>query len=223
MKIKFILLLFSFLLLTGCSNIIEPNGQYMVTTLGFKEEGQSFTVFLQAVDVKKGEQNGNPATFTVSAEGSSPKDAIDGIKSSLSKNLSIKHCELIVLSPSVSADGLKSIFSLCDSLEIPLKTRLCVCGDIEKLLNDDGVSAGIELSSLIRQNANNSGFGGHTALYEIKTAVQVSGGNFAMPVLKAEGEVKVTGLRVYKGSKGVEYLDFSESIDYAKKKGLFEK
>ena len=219
-KIKFVFVLFSLLMLAGCNYFTEPEGQYMVTTLGFEETRGGFTVYLQAVDLKKGEQNGNPDTFTVKGEGKTPQKALTDAKTTLGKTLSIKHCELIVLSDTVSREGIEKIFSLCDALEIPFKTRLCVCADIEKLLSYDGVSAGFELSSLIRQNANNSGFGGHTALYEIKTAVQVSDGDFALPVLKTEGEVKVAGLLVFEGGEGAEYLDFDQSINYAKKHGL---
>ena len=219
MKIKTILLVAACLMLCGCSTQNEPDGQYMVTAIGADENKN---VYLQAVGFRGNESDAGPGTFTILGEGENFDEALLNAESKVSKKLSVKHCELIIIESEMLGSDIAEFLKLCDNLEITLQARLVTTGNVEKLLSNDGISSGTELISLIKQNAKSSGFGGHTAIYEIKTALLTANGDFALPFLSHGEIIEVEGLLTYKGMNPQKKLSFEESIEYSKKKNLYE-
>ncbi len=222
MKIKVFITAVLLCFLCGCA-YTEPNAQYTVTALGFDVKGEESQAFLQAIDAAGGEQNGQPVTFTVTGSGDNAKEALDDIKTQLSKKPSFKHCQLVLVARGVSADSFKSVLELCRELDISLKTRIVHCGDIEKLLNNDKIASGADLAALVKQNSEHFGYGAHTALFEIYTALLTAEGEFALPVLRISSDkISVNGLLRYKNSVPKEYLTVKESIRYAKEHNVYE-
>lgn len=218
MKIKIFLMVIFCLLLCGCSPENEPDKQYMVTALGADENKK---LYLQVVDFQESTAE-RPQTFTIVGEGEDLKGALLNAESRVSKKLSVKHCELIIIESDMLGSEIMELLELCDELDVSLQARLATTENLQKLLKNEGVSSGAELISLIKQNAKSSGFGGHTALYEIKTAILTAGGNFALPFLSDENVTAVEGLLIYKGTNPEKRLDFTESIEYSKEKKLYE-
>ncbi len=221
MKFKLFLPFLLLFLLSGCSMADEPNNQYMVSSLGFERVGDKLKAYVQAVDLKDGEQNGQPTTFVIEGEGDSVKAAIDATRAKLSKELSLKHTELIVVSDSLETSDFSDILSLSEGLEVSLRTKIAASKDVGAVLKNEGVSAGIDLVSLINQNARTAGFGGHTALFEIKTAFLL-GEDFAVTYLSSLEQIGVEGLYFYKEGRPTEILNFEQSVRYAKEKNLYE-
>lgn len=219
MKFK-ILLPLLFLLLAGCNGMSEPNGQFMANSLGFERDGKQISAYIQAVDVTEGEQNGNPATFVVKGEGDTVKEAINDTRSKLSKELSLKHTELIILSDNLEKEDFGRILELSEQFDVSLRVKIASSLNIKALLEDDGVSGGLGLVTLIKQNAASAGFGGHTALFEIKTAY-ILGEDFALPHFSSDA-IGIEGLYYYKEGIPTSLLSFEESIRYAKERNLYE-
>ena len=220
MKLSFILPVL-FLFLVGCNGMSEPNEQFMVSSIGFMRTGEKVSVFVQSVDVKGGEQNGNPETFVVKGEGDSVENAVKNTRSKLSKELSLKHTELIFISDTLEKDDLAEILSLSEDFDVSLRAKIASCNDIEKLLKNDSASSGLGLISVIEQNAASAGFGGHTALFEIKTAFLL-GKEFAVTYFSSGQEIGIEGLYYYKNGIPTDILNFEESIRYSKEKNLYK-
>ena len=220
MKLSFILPVL-FLFLVGCNGMSEPNEQFMVSSIGFVKTGAKVSAFVQAVDVKGGEQNENPETFVVKGEGNSVGNAVKNTRSKLSKKLSLKHTELILINDTLEKDDLAEILSLSEDFDVSLRAKIASCEDIEKLLKNNSASSGLGLASVIEQNAASAGFGGHTDLFEIKTAFLL-GEEFAVTYFSSGEEVGVEGLYYYKNGIPTDILNFEESIRYSKEKNLYE-
>lgn len=222
MKIKAFIVAVILCLLCGCA-YTEPNAQYTVTALGFTAKNGKTGAFLQAIDAAGGEQNGQPVTFVVSGWGYGAEQAIDDIKTQLSKKPSFKHCQLVLISDGIEKDGLSEVLTLCRGLDISLKTRLAYCKDIEGVLQNDKISSGTDIAALIKQNSEHFGYGAHTAIFEISTALLAADGNFALPVLQSfDKKLSVKGMLSYSGAAQKEYLSIEESIRYAKKQKTYE-
>lgn len=219
MKIKIVLLIMVCIALCGCSPQNEPDGQYMVTAVG---ADKNKNIYLQAAYFGKNEGEANPDTFTVVGAGNTFEEALSDAGTKVSKKLSVKHCELIILETEMLGSEIKEFLNLCQKIEISLQARLAVTENIQKLLKNEGISSGTELISLVKQNALSSGFGGHTALYEIKTAIMTADGDFALPLLSNGNILEVEGLLVYKGTNPVKQLSFAESIEYSKQRKLYK-
>lgn len=220
MKPSFILPVL-FLFLVGCNGMSDPNEQFMVSSIGFMRTGAKVSAFVQSVDVKGGEQNGIPETFVVKGEGDSIENAVKNTRSKLSKKLSLKHTELILISDTLEKDDLEEILSMSEDFDVSLRAKIASCNDIEKLLKNDSASSGLGLISVIEQNAASAGFGGHTALFEIKTAFLL-GEEFAVTYFSSGEEIGIEGLYYYKNGIPTDILNFEESIRYSKEKNLYK-
>ena len=220
MKPSFILPVL-FLFLVGCNGMSDPNEQFMVSSIGFMRTGAKVSAFVQSVDVKGGEQNGIPETFVVKGEGDSIENAVKNTRSKLSKKLSLKHTDLILISDTLEKDDLEEILSMSEDFDVSLRAKIASCNDIEKLLKNDSASSGLGLISVIEQNAVSAGFGGHTALFEIKTAFLL-GEEFALTYFSSGEEIGIEGLYYYKNGIPTDILNFEESIRYSKEKNLYK-
>lgn len=215
MKIKTVLIVTLLLFLCGCSAENEPSGQYMVTTIGADE---SKNIYLSVANVEKEENS----TFTVVSTGESFEEAFQNAESQVSKKLSVKHCELIVVSNTMLGSDINELLEVLSLLTVSLQTRMAATDDVANLLSGQALSEGNELIGLIKHNAKTAGFGGHTALFEIKTAILTANGNFALPFLYAEKTAKVAGLLLYEDLNPARRLNFKESVEYSKQKNLYE-
>ncbi len=220
MKLKIVITAMLLLFLGGCA-YAEPDSMYTVTAIGFDNQ-ENKTVYLQAIDTVDGEKNGDPTTFLVKGEGKSFKTALEDIKSQLSKTPSFSHCQLILTTDCVEGEDFKAMLSLCREAGMSLRTAISCTEDINKILQNKKITSGTDILALIKQNSRYFGYGGHTAVFEIETAILAAGGDFALPRLTLSNEnLKVEGLLRYEDTVPVEMLSEKESIAYAKDKNTF--
>ena len=153
---------------------------------GISEE--NVEIYLQYVNVSaEGEE-----LKLISGRGDTAQSALNDIKTKLNKTPSFSHCSLIAITQNMSSAQIKTSLDLCAKLNISLSTPLVSASKIETLFS---VSSGSEISALTRENAKNFGFGGHTALFEIQTALLVNEGRFSLPLISANNNLpKVLGL-----------------------------
>lgn len=221
MRLKIFAVALIFILLCGCA-YAEPDSKYTVTALGFDQKDNK-TVYLQAIDTVDGEKNGDPTTFLVKGEGEDFKTALEDIRSQLSKKPSFAHCQLILVTDRVEGESFENMLSLCRDAGISLRTGIAYTEDISAVLESKKIASGADISALIKQNSRYFGYGAHTAVFEIETAIMTAKGGFALPVLTFNKEnLKVEGLLRYENTLPAERLSAEESIDYAKEKNTFE-
>lgn len=212
---KLILSLILILTLSSCA-YSEPDAKFTVTALGFSEEKNTVNAYLQAIDFAT-TGNGNINTFLTQGEGDNIPLALSNIKSKLSKAPSFEHCQIVFLSDGIEGELLKHTLDCLVRLGMSQRVTLAYTKNIEDALSSGKITSGNEMVSLIKQNAKEWGFGGHTALFEIKTAVLENGGNFALCHIETKNEeIKFSGLAEYKGSQKKKLLNLKQSQIYAK-------
>lgn len=215
MKLKILLVILMLLTLSSCA-YKEPNATFTVTAVGFSQNVSGNTVI--QVQIAKGvEKDGSgPETFEVSGEGGDGNAALYDMKTKLLKEPSFEHCELIVLTGSVSGEQIEEVLLLCEEIGTPLRTRLIYTESISQFLKNSSAQAS-DIVSLLKQGYKEFGFGGNTALFEIRTALLINDGNFALPRVVFEDEnIKLDGLCKYENSIPGEFLNLEQSVAYAK-------
>ena len=214
MKFKIVAMLLAIFCLSGCA-ATEPDSRFTVTSLAFYQTKNNLKVCIQAADPEKG-------AFTVAGEGENFETALQDTVTQLTRSPSFSHCEVLVFSSDVQGKLLEDVFSLCNKKGVPLRASVLFSENPEKLLKGENGTDGYDLVSLAEQTVKNFGFGGHTALFEIKTALLVGGGNFALLNITAKNPAKVTGLKRYENGKPSELMNIEQSIRYAKDNNVYE-
>lgn len=181
------------LFLCGCS-YTEPDAVFTVSAVGFSVESGETVAYVQFINASEKNSLVSP-TFTVKGSGEDEKQAIDEVRAKLSKKPSFSHCRIIALSDRLDLSDVSSVLLGCSDLGVPLRAPVVCCNNINELFNNELLSSGQEIEGLIRQNAEYFGYGGHTALFEIQTALLVNEGKFGLPILKTDRDsVFVEGL-----------------------------
>ena len=194
MKTKLIIPLLLSLLLCGCS-YIEPDAQYTVTAIGF-EGGVQDRLYLQMNDPARSTEASS--VFSAQGKGKNPSDALDDIRSSLSKTPSFGHCQIIVVSSEVGRESLNRLLELCIELGTPLGCPIVCTKQLESFFEEKGSFTGGDAAALLNKNAEYFGYGAHTALFEIKTALLMEESKFALPILEIrENNLKINGLHYF--------------------------
>ncbi len=187
------------LLLCGCS-YTEPDAVFTVSAVGFSAENGQMVAYVQFLDTLDEKSSGDTSAFTVKGRGDSEKEAIDDVRTKLSKKPSFSHCRIIAVSNRLNLSDLGAVLGLCSDLGVPLRAPVICCNKINQLFESKSLSSGQEIEGLIRQNAEYFGYGGHTALFEIQTALLVNEGKFGLPILNADSDsVSVDGLYYFTG------------------------
>lgn len=213
MKIKLGIAVLCLLTLCGCAGE-DPNEKYMVSAVGFSAVSDQVEVTLQIFSAESQEEK-----ILLHGRGQTVAAALEKVKASLIKTPSFGHCEAVVISDNLDAKRVDEVLHLADTLGISMQSRIVCSNSVSNLLGSN--LSGSEIVALIKQNDKNFGFGGNTALFEIKTALIAAGGDFALPYIRVYKEQPtVDGLLYYSSSSPTELLDPEESRRYAKNKGL---
>ncbi len=215
MKFKFLLPLIILLTLCSCA-YTEPNAKFTVTAFGVSADRQTVSAYLQAIDPENSKE-GKVNTFEVSGQGSNVKLALRDIKTKLSKEASFEHCQLIIFSNGTQKNKLTDSLKLCEEIGIPLRTKIIFTTDIEKLLTNEKIYNAADIVPLLKQGYQLLGFGEHSALFEIQTAILTNKGDFALPLISVKkDEMQISGLMKYENLIPVDNLDYEQSREYAK-------
>lgn len=184
---KALFLVLCLLALSGCG-YTEPNAVYTVSAIGFSAVEENVEIYLQYVNVSAE----NSKLEVVSGRGDTAFSALNDIKTKLNKTPSFSHCSLIAINQNMPKNQIETVLDLCSKLNVSLSTPLVSASKIEDLFS---LSSGTEISALTRENAKYFGFGDHTALFEIQTALLVNEGRFSLPLISAKNNLpKVLGL-----------------------------
>ncbi|MBQ1187347.1 MAG: hypothetical protein IIX54_06665 [Clostridia bacterium] len=209
---KIILCLLLTLMLSAC--YIEPDAKFTVTAIGFSGKENGVEAYLQTIDFAN-TKNGNTATFLTSGSGKTVNKALQDIKTKLSKAPSFEHCQIVLVSNGIEGEVFNQTLTLCETLGMSQRVTIAYANNIPSALENNKITSGTELMSLIKQNAKTLGFGKHNALFEIKTAILENGGNFALVNIQTKNEeIKFSGLYEYKNSQQFKALNLKQSLNY---------
>ena len=214
MKISAILLCLC-LFFSSCSAIDgygEPEDRYIVSAIGFDQDGETLTVSVQIVDGSE--------FFVRTGRGESARGAMAHITGADSRRLEISHCALIVIGDGVEGETLADIFEYCRrNKDVTVGVKLSAAHNAEELMR---AVDGYELLGAVRDGESGFGFVGGSRFYEIE-GERSAGNAYRLPYFENEGETfTLSGLKFFKNDKSLVKLDRSESAYYMMLKGELE-
>ncbi len=205
-------------LLCGCS-AAEPDEKYLVSAVGVEQNAEEVTLYYKITDFGN-EVNQNKI---LSSKGKSIVEAAEGISLRSALKPSLYHTEVVFVSPYADKEIFSELFSFLNDSKVSLKVRLAVTDGMAELFSEDNTFSGETLSGMLESVSKAYGFGGHTALFEIETAMDINGGDFALPWFgKGSEGFGVEGLALYKNALYTKRLGVKESVEYAKDEGISE-
>ncbi len=211
---KLLIIILPLIILCGCT-ATEPNDKYIVSLIGVEESNGQVALYYKYSDIAD-----NSLTKAVSGKGETLLDAAENINLSLDKMPSLSHCEVVILSKETDKTLFGEVIDFCRKKELPLKLRLAVTNDMNELFSDKNSLSGVDLSGMLKVGYSTYGFGGHTALYEIETAINI-GEDFALPYFEGGGKsFELGGLGLYKNCGFVRKIGINESRTYAKENNI---
>ncbi len=190
---KGIFLIFSILFLaflSGCDASRESDMEYMVSAIGFEEEGETLTVFAEIIAVNAQEKNENVKRIVVNGEGKNIKDAVKTLHKSLTKPLFLNHCAVLLVSDNLSKERLLEItdFAL-DNPDITKSIEVFAVSDIEALLDLETTSAiaiGYELPTTLKQWEKYIKKEYPNSFYKIKAKIKEKREDVSVPYITVE-------------------------------------
>ncbi len=217
---KLIIVLSLILLLCGC-RATEPNEKHLVSAIGVTKRGAHTRIYCKITDIASADRVAEQSVKTLSALGTDLLSAAENINLTAELEVSLSHCEIIVLPAYSNKDLIDEILQFCRKNELPLKVKLAVSEDVDELFSSHNTLSGEKLNGMLRVTSKNYGFGGHTALFEIETAIRISKGDFALPFFsKNDDTFIITGLGLYENGRFLRPIGIYESIEYVKNKKI---
>lgn len=153
MKKVFLLLIFTFLFLTGCINYTELNDLSIVNTIGIEKIKDIYKVTISVVDTNNYENDDNYKKEITQATGNNLTDAFNNLYTSLDKEIYIHHLETLLLSSSLTYQDIDHINTYFNNRKNNRNsfTVLYTNSDIKEILESN-----VDINSLIETNSNNS-------------------------------------------------------------------
>jgi len=211
---KLLMIFLPLLLLCGCT-AVEPNDKYLVSLMGVEKTAEGVNIHFKYTDLSD-----NSSDKAVEGKGKTVSEAAANITLSLDRSPSLSHCEAVVFAEDIGTTLFCETVYFCRKNELPLKLRLAVAEDIKPLFSEESSVSGVDISEMLKVAYSSHGIGGHTALYEIETAINIGEG-FALPYFEAGGErLRLSGLGLYRNCTFVKKIGIKESRTYVKDKNI---
>lgn len=107
---KKLLLLILLLLCSGCYDYTEPNNTVIVNGIGIDYKDNKYYITYEIIDTKLAKDSEEKhKSYTVNESGTTLVDAMNNIKSRITKEISLSHLDIIIVSKSLLEQGLYTI------------------------------------------------------------------------------------------------------------------
>lgn len=114
MKLKYIILLLTSFLLTGCDNYHELNDLGIVTAIGIDKTETGYKVTTQIINTQKADSTNLEFSnfITLEGYGETVKQAVDEINKESSKYLYLSHLNLLLIDENIAKDGILDVLDV---------------------------------------------------------------------------------------------------------------
>lgn len=230
-KILSLLLCFAFIVsLCGCGNksARETDMEYMVSSIGFDNEGKKTKIIAEIIVVNSGQNDSGAQTEVLVAVGDSPKDALYSLHSKLSKPLMLSHSGLLIIGESLSADTVSEILNICiTNKDITGAIKIVATQSAEKLIKikpKSDIALGYEISNALKQYSAFTGITYKNRFYEVEAKREGATKVYALPYFSAgEENYTIDGLLIYKNDSPVLKVDNNDSAIYSLMSNSYKK
>ncbi len=231
MKIKILKIFFVAVLvllaLCGCNSLgeySEPNDRRLVSVIGFDNHKGKIRV---TAEVLEATDSGGMSPYLLSGDGDNVREVLSEISVQSPQELSFTHCSALILGKELTKEQTDMILEYCtENDSISLSAKIVSANNAEDLLSlkaEGAVSSGFAVADIIENTAKKFGYGGHTALYEIKTARMQTANVYALPFFYVkEDKPYQDGMLVYVNDEGVMQITREESISYAVMRNTYD-
>ena len=237
MKIKKVLLIFTFLLLTGCYDNKELNDIAILTATEINKIDDNYIINAQVVNPQAPDKSTNiQAPFVIyTGTGKTIQEAYRNIKLSSSRYLYPEHLQVLIINEKVAKEGITQILDFY--LRNPaIRTEFNVLiGKNENILETTTPIDQISSSSILKTLETNNRFLGVsnlTTLNELTIMSLNPNTEIILPSIEINNQIaesdntentnntkpssmyKLSGLAIFKDNKLLDYLSDSSSISY---------
>ncbi len=230
MKFRKILLVLSViaiaLFLPACSFIGGEGvgNKRLVSAMGFDKSGEEITLLLETTEA---EGEGKVIPKILSRTGTDLEAVTLLLESESPRSLDFGHVSAIILAEDLTAAERQEIFEfLTKKSELPLSVKMVSSEsalDTLSFKNEEGESAGYELSKLLERTKEKLGISAHSSLYEIQTARSQNINIYGLPFIRIEnGGFVQSGMSLFADDRGYGRLDYEQTVVYALLRNVFE-
>lgn len=175
------LLVMLVLSLAACQGYREIDSEYLISAVGFKEEGEKVRVYTEVLEVSAEKRGTKSRLFSDVAE--TPYEAVENIMGILPKKAVFDHCGTAIIESGVSPAVFKKIMRyLYDTKNLNLGICLYCARDIKKILSlkAQEFSIGYDIMSIKNNIEKTSGISFKNKYYEI-SGMEISEKGFSLP------------------------------------------
>lgn len=194
--------------------------EYLVSALGFDQNGEELTVALEAVIVNAEDTNAEKKNELLTGNGSSLQEALSAASKKAAQPIELSHCAVAVIGKSVSAERFGEI---CDYLynerQITLSILLVCTESAAKLLSSETVSSvavGYDIMSMAAQQSKLTGIDYKNRFYELESKRKNQINVIALPFFEVtQEEYFLDGIILFKNNAAALKLDSTQTSVYA--------
>ena len=213
-------LLLTAVLLCGCDGYRETETGYIVTALGFDNDGNGdITVSVEVVSAGGSEISNEPYSEILTGKGKSPGNAVFTLNDEISKALILDHCNAVVLGEGLKKEQRSAVFDYLSGVkEINYGVYISATDNAEKLFKNTksvSVARGFDIAGNIKESIDETGINYHNRFFEIVRAFKEKE-NYSFPFLSSDDKkIIISGETVYKSGKEIASLNTEESLIYS--------
>jgi hypothetical protein len=207
--------------LSSCSFIpgyTEPEDQYIISALGFDQEGGELVVSAQTSS-EEGE-----VLDVYRGRGESVEYAMAHLEGTDARRIELGHCAMILIGESISPERLAEILDYCRrNDDVTVSAGVGAAHNAFELLSHSRAS-GYSLIRAMRQGEDGSGVSVGSRFYAIEDvrASEKRAGVFSLPYfVLGENTWSLWGLRLFRNCEALTLLDRGESAIYTMLCGRF--
>lgn len=212
--------------LCGCSvsDYSEPEQQYIVSAIGFDDDGGSIKVSVEVIVIKGEKTDSDLETRIFSGSGKTIEQAFNQLSGGIAKGLMLTHCGVVIIGDTIDKKELNEIFDYCFHEEsITLAANMLAAQSAEQLLRCQSISTpvvGYDLISLLREKSKYIGIGQHSTFYRLQAQRSNTRNIFALPYFMvnndgSESTYALNGLKIFTADTAAVTLNQSDSILYS--------
>lgn len=211
-KIISVLAIILLLSLTGFSDYKESNGRYIVSALGFKDNGSTVTALAQILTVNESSADEQVVSRVFTGEGKSCKEAVSKLSKTLTKPVVFDHCNVILCNTAIKKKRLYEVLSFVRSdKSVNLAIYVALCENPAEILStgsDFSAASGFDLVRIEDNLKDETGLTFDNRYYKIEKAQNRITQDFSLPVFEIkDNSIALSSLTAF--SKGAKRLNIS--------------